>query len=278
MADEAVVRIVLQDGSTTGTGAGAGAAPSSAGSSPRPATTPSTAPPRPVGGPRPTSLLGTLNMLRGTIGGIFGPAGGAALDMVSLMSRAAAPVGGAGVAGAGAAGVAGATAAGAGVALVAVGIAAAAVVKSFELLNKEAKLLSDRLGPYSVPISFAQAQAEMRHELLEFRRAQTAGPNLAQFVTASSRFNENIEDIKVQLTNNLLPVLNNLLSMANNFIEKIGTKNIADGVTGGIAGLLPPLLQQQFLLQVIAGRIAQLQEQNASFDLNPLMEIIPPGV
>lgn len=158
------------------------------------------------------SVLGVAKQMRGTIGGQFGTAAGAMLDVASAVGNAGSTTGAA--EGAGAAGAAGGAAGGA-----AVAAAAAAVVVAFVALNRATDEMVKKFEGYSAVLSSATAQADARSQLGDLRRAQEIGPKLAQFVDAQSKMEQSWEDIKVSIMQVVVPILTNIYEVLQPGIE-----------------------------------------------------------
>lgn len=65
---------------------------------------------------------------------------------------------------------------------------------------------ADQLGQYSPIIAQAQANQEVRQTMNELRRANEAGPELAQFIQMQGNLQEKFEDIKIEMLRRLLPI------------------------------------------------------------------------
>lgn len=67
--------------------------------------------------------------------------------------------------------------------------------------------MADRYSAYNPNIAMAQAVADMRQTIGDFRRAQEAGPDLVNYIERSSQMQQRIEDMKIRALHRLLPVV-----------------------------------------------------------------------
>lgn len=72
---------------------------------------------------------------------------------------------------------------------------------------------ADRYAEYSPAIAQAQAVAEIRQTMGDFRRAQKLGAEMSKFILAQSDVQQKFEDIKVKALNAMLPMITKALEM-----------------------------------------------------------------
>lgn len=197
MADEAVLRIVLQDGG----GQPAANQPTSGPASPppsQPSPGPASPPPSQPQGPAQKGLIDSVIQFgrsnRGLIGGVLGPLPGFALDVVSSLHGLNKAAG---------------TAAGA---LGPIGIVAAGVAAGMLALDRAVKPLIETYGQYNVQLAQASAQADVRTTLADVRRADQIGPNISRYVDARSRLENSFQDVVTRLLDAVLPIAENILN------------------------------------------------------------------
>lgn len=81
------------------------------------------------------------------------------------------------------------------------------IISSFGNLQRNLDGMVQRFAGFSPLLASAQAQAEVTQVLGEFRRAQTAAPDLARYIQARTELQQRYEDIKVELLKGIAPVL-----------------------------------------------------------------------
>ena len=96
-----------------------------------------------------------------------------------------------------------------GTAAVVAGESLKALAGVMQELNKTA----DRYGEYSPAIAQAQAIAEVRQVMGDFRRSQQIGPEMAKFIMAQSDMQQRFEDIKIRLLTKIVPIIVRLLEV-----------------------------------------------------------------
>lgn len=144
-----------------------------------------------------------------------------------------------------------------------VAIVGGEAAKALASFMQEVSRTADRYGEYNAQIAQAQAIAEVRQTLGDFRRAQEGGPQLARFVQNQADLQQRFEDIKIKLLTRILEVVNPILAGTELFVS--GAQNIADAINTFAA----PLTN---ISQGIA-RIAHVQEK-AEEDVVDPTEII----
>jgi hypothetical protein len=210
----------------------------------------------------PPSLLNSAvdvaKSLRGTIGGQFGTAAGAVLDVASAAGKVASTTG---AAEGGAAG------------LGPVAVAATAVVGAFVALNKATDEMVKKFEGYSANLSAATAQADVRSQLGDLRRAQEIGPKLAEFVTAQSKMDQSLEDIKITIMQSVVPILTDMLEVLRPLVESQGgllsvTSNVAQFLYNNSAlGILGNILKE-----------LKSRDETSTDTFDPLTDILVPNL
>ena len=92
-----------------------------------------------------------------------------------------------------------------------------------------------KYGEFSSEVAQAQAVAEIRQTMGDFRRAQEVGDDLAKFVIAQSEMQQKFEEVKVKLLQQLVPAVTAILEVINNIMSN-------NGVEVAITTLLAPLV------------------------------------
>lgn len=287
--DEAVLRIVMQDDGGGTPGAGPPPSPPAGGGPPPPAGQPPTPPPAKTARPpkppprqKPVKsnldvLLDVADALRGTIGGLAGTLAGLVLDVVSAAHKVSKDTGGvpttsattaaakgastaaasAAARGATSAAAGGGAAAAGGLAaiagpLVVIAVAVVAAVKAMEALVNFADRAEQQFAEYSPQIAQAQAVAEIRQTLGDFRRAQQISAEMSKYVLAKSDLQQRYEDLKVRILTKILPALTRVMQflegmvpLAEAWVEVLlaPVKHISDTVDA-IESLMPDFLKR----------------------------------
>jgi hypothetical protein len=204
--------------------------------------------------PPPGMFAGALKMadrFRGTLGGMMGPGVGAGIDIASM------------VAGAGAMGP-----------LAMVGVAAAGAAIGLKAFDRGIQPLIDRFSHYSAAIAGAEAQADVRRQLNDMRRAEQAGPRFAEYINARSNLSETWEDIKTVLTDSLAPIATTMLGLLQLLLEalKVGllplqvVGEIWNGASEGFKNILR-------FVKIIAER----DDAAEGFNFDPFHDILVPS-
>ena len=90
------------------------------------------------------------------------------------------------------------------------GIFGAALGQSVMVIGTFMKALDgmvNRYETFNVTLAMAQARAETVQLLGDLRRAQTAGPQLAQYVMLRSEMQQKFEDAKIRMLTRILPLV-----------------------------------------------------------------------
>lgn len=125
--------------------------------------------------------------------------------------------------------------------------------KQFGYLMDSIKATTDRYGEYSPTVALAQAQVEIQHTLGDMRRAQEGGTELARYLRAQGDLQQKIEDVKMKLLVQLLPLVTTGVSI----LEKImPTGTEIESVAMAVKLLVNPL----GALAEVAQRMLGLQE------------------
>ena len=130
-------------------------------------------------------------------------------------------------AGAGAFGLAGSAVSAGAAALGPLGLAALAAAGGLHLLNRQANELAARYTEFSPQISQAQAIAELRGTMNDFRRANQLGPSLSNFIRTRTDLEQSWEDFKAKMLESLLPLLQKILEFVT-IIVKASNVSIND--------------------------------------------------
>lgn len=204
-----------------------------------------------------------------------------------------------GIAGKAAAGnVTGAAAGAAGVGATAlggpVGVAVAGVVAGFAVaavavraFAKAIESQTDKLAVFSVPLSAAQAQTQIRREQALLRRAQRLGPELASAERLRSRFEDAISDLGTEILSVLLEMLDAMrplievvivgMKLFAEFLEKHGDTIVRAAWI--VAQVLQPILfAVEQLIKLIERFMGEREDEE---DRDPFteafMDLLPRG-
>lgn len=107
-------------------------------------------------------------------------------------------------------------------------VAAGESLKGISVVMDAITKTADRYGEYSPQIAQAQATAEIKQTMGDFRRAQEVGKDLSQFIIAQSDLQQKFEDIKVKMLMRITPAVTKILE----FIEMImpATESVSDSI------------------------------------------------
>ncbi len=123
-----------------------------------------------------------------------------------------------------------------------VAIVAGETAKSFANLMRAIDATAQRYGEFSPQIAQAQAIAEIRHTMGDFRRAQEVGGQMAKYLMAQSDLQQKFEDIKVKMLIRILPIATAILEILEAVVPS--GKNISESI-GNVA---TPLTAIQVLI------------------------------
>ena len=98
---------------------------------------------------------------------------------------------------------------------------------------------------FNASVAMASAQADVRQTMRDIDRGRLIGSNLGNYVTAKSKLENDVEDIKAQLLNVLLPYITGLVDKINEGVRLAGILgNAAEiatrferGVFGQVTGI-----------------------------------------
>lgn len=121
---------------------------------------------------------------------------------------------------------------------------------------------------YSAEVAMAAARAEVRQTTRDIRRANRLGAGLADYVTAKSKLENDVEDIKAALLEMLLPLITNIVNGISDSIH--GTEKIVT-----VMGLLNRLSTEGMVSQESQLRILT-QIYETLFKKNEEVEIQDP--
>ncbi len=216
---------------------------------------------------KPKGLLDSLQDIRGSLGGLFGPLIGAILDITNAMKKGPlGAVGGIGVTlaidqavksaikgiiGGGGGILTGIASTGdpahktvtqlsgaissfgekipvIGQALVIVGEVGKVIGGLMETFMRTA----ERFGEYNPFIAQELALAEIRQVFNDVRRAQQAGPEMARMIREQSEMQQRFEELKMKIWMKILPILSNLLASINSILgvvtDEVNDANLAE--------------------------------------------------
>lgn len=129
------------------------------------------------------------------------------------------------------------------------GVVAGETAKSLGSLMQAIDKTAERYGEYSPQIAQAQAIAEIRQTMGDFRRAQEVGGEMAKYLMAQSDLQQKFEDVKVKLLVKILP----LVTSAVQILEAIMPSG--QGIEDAVSGVAAPLTALAQIMSEIANMI-----------------------
>jgi hypothetical protein len=122
-------------------------------------------------------------------------------------------------------------------------------LKALSTVMKAIDQSAQHYGQYSPEIAQAQAVAEIRQTMGDFKRAQVVGSEMAKYVIAQSDLQQKVEDVKVKILTKLLPLVTRaveiievIVDTGNNSIKVFETISapllvLANAATAGLSML-----------------------------------------
>lgn len=101
-------------------------------------------------------------------------------------------------------------------------------LKALSGIMQDLTKTAERYGEYNAQIAQAQAIAEIRQTMGDFRRSQVAATELSKFVMAQSDLQQRFEDIKIKALNRLLPLITGAVQSIETIVA--GHENIAEAI------------------------------------------------
>ncbi len=95
------------------------------------------------------------------------------------------------------------------------------MTKSFAGLMRALDQTAQRYGEYSPDIAQAQGLADIRQTIGDMERSQQIGPELAKYVDAQSQLQQTVEDVKVGLLEEFLPLVTGAVETVNQIAKDI---------------------------------------------------------
>jgi hypothetical protein len=191
-------------------------------------------------------IKGVTDAVRGAIasGGVF------AGEIASASDDPSRPIAAVGQAATNAADGLNKIAPGAGIVVGALGEMASALASVMQALDRTA----DRYSEYSPAIAQAQAIAEVRQVMGDMRRSREIGPEFVRYIQARTDLQQQFEDIKVRMLQQLLPLVVSIMERLS-VIAEVAPRAVAPlssmgrVMAGDIVGPLRTMirLQQQML-------------------------------
>lgn len=120
---------------------------------------------------------------------------------------------------------------------------------AFASLMQNIDKTAQRYGQYSPEIAQAQAIAEIRHTLGDMRRSQEISAQMSEYLAAQSDLQQNIEDIKVKMLAQILPVVTRILEVINAVMPS------AEGIETAVSALSVPLNMLAMYLSEVVGLV-----------------------
>ncbi len=115
------------------------------------------------------------------------------------------------------------------------------VVASFGQVVQALDQTADRFTGFNAELTQAQAMADLREVLGDIRRAQDIGPDLARFVRARSDTQQQLEDTKIALLKEVVPVVVTGLKLIQYAVKQAETGATLAGTAWDVftRGILP---------------------------------------
>lgn len=114
-------------------------------------------------------------------------------------------------------------------------IALGETVSSLSRLMRSIDQTAGRYGEYNAGIAQAQAIAEIRHTMGDFRRAQEVSGEMAKYLMAQSDLQQKFEDIKVKMLAKILPSVTRAIEILEAIMPS------GEGIANAIGVLTAPL-------------------------------------
>ncbi len=96
--------------------------------------------------------------------------------------------------------------------------------------------MADRYGKFNPEITQAQAMADIRQQLGDFRRSQQAAPDLVKYIESRAELQQKIEDTKIRILSRIMPAV---LKGMNAFEKVLPLLESMAGVIADVANALP---------------------------------------
>lgn len=129
---------------------------------------------------------------------------------------------------------------------------------------------TDRLEEFSPALSAEQAQSEALRTIQAVRQAQEIGPTLAEFQAERAELNRGINDLKVAILKEIVPIATKILQ---------GINQLADIVEGGqkrqVGNPILNLLNQRFLSEENPALLSGLPVDVKLQEIDPLNVDVP---
>lgn len=101
------------------------------------------------------------------------------------------------------------------------GIAAGAAALALGSLMRTFDDIVDRYAAFNPQLAMAKAQADVTQIMGEFRRAQTVGPELANYVRSRTELQQRTEDIKVRFIVRFTPIILRMMSVVEEVLPAL---------------------------------------------------------
>lgn len=153
------------------------------------------------------------------------------------------------------------------------GVAANQAILSFADLMTAIDGTVNRYAEFSPNVAQAQAMAEIRQTMGDMRRAQTIGPELANYVRMQGELQQKFEDIKIKVLLKILPIV----IFIGNLVEQ--AVNTGSAIAPAVLALVSPLAATAEMLLRIANQqeAANRPEPNDPTDLILNLNGVGPG-
>lgn len=110
-------------------------------------------------------------------------------------------------------------------------------VEAFGGLVKAINEVAERYGEYSSEIASAQAVAEIRQAMGDFRRAQEISADMADFIHEQSEMQQKFEDLKIKLLMQIVPAITRILEIMDMGVDLGPITSALDNLLDPVAAL-----------------------------------------
>lgn len=155
---------------------------------------------------------------------------------------------------------------GLGVALFVAGKAVDNFSKTMENVNR----MAERYAAFSGQLAVAQARGEVANVLGDIRRAQETSPALTRFVEDRTKLTQQVEDLKAQFLNRIVPYISDILEILSAAMPEKDTVenlfNIGESLIGasGVGGIF---LAVKGIAQVLRAWKEEQEEEASPTDM-----------
>lgn len=120
------------------------------------------------------------------------------------------------------------------------GIIAGESAKALAQMMQAVDATAKHYSQYNADLAAASTQAEVRQTMRDISRSQLLGPRLSEYVTAKSKLENDVEDMKAAILNELMPTLNLVVEGLGDFVKFAGpTLAQSTKIALAVSGITP---------------------------------------